>query len=124
MKKKILIVEDHEDLIKYMQSFFKDSYQTLSVKHGDEALELAVKEVPDLMIIDLVDYEVDSLEAIQEVRENPKTRSIPIIAITAGLHDTIEHEGVSIDFNDYIAKPFLDEELSSCIDKLLKQESS
>jgi CheY-like chemotaxis protein len=67
---------------------------------------------------------VDSLEAIQEISENPKTRSIPIIGITAGLHDIIEHGGVSIDFDDYIAMPFLDEELSPCIEKLLKQDSA
>jgi two-component system alkaline phosphatase synthesis response regulator PhoP len=124
MNKKILIVEDHEELIKFMQASFKDSYETLSVKHGEEAVGVAVKEVPDLIIIDLVEYEVDSLEAIQEIRENPKTRSIPIIGITAGLHDIIEHGGVSIDCDDYIPMPFLDEELSPSIEKLLKQDNA
>jgi two-component system alkaline phosphatase synthesis response regulator PhoP len=124
MKKKILIVEDHEDLIKFMEMFFKDSYETLSVKHGEEAVGLAMTEVPDLIIIDLVEYEVDSLEAIPLIRQNPKTRSIPIIAITEGLHDIIEHGGSSVDFDDYIAKPFLDEDLFPCIEKLLKQSST
>ena len=123
MKKKILIVEDHEDLIEFMQMSFKDSFETLSVKHGEEAVGMAVTEVPDLIIMDLVEYEVDSLEAIPLIRQNPKTRSIPIIAITAGLHDTIEHGDVSIDFDDYIAMPFLDEDLFPSIEKLLKQDS-
>jgi len=123
MKKKILIVEDHEELIEFMQMSFKDSYETLSVKHGEEAVGLAVKEVPDLIIMDLVEYEVDSLEAIPLIRQNPKTCSIPIIAITAGLHDTIEHGDVSIDFDDYIAMPFLDEDLFPSIEKLLKPDS-
>jgi len=116
-------VEDHEELIKFMQMSFKDSYETLSVNHGEEAVGLAVKEVPDLIIMDLVEYEVDSLEAIPLIRQNPKTRSIPIIAITAGLHDTIEHGDVSIDFDGYIAMPFLDEDLFPSIEKLLKQDS-
>jgi len=124
MKKKILIVEDHEELIKFMQMSFKDSYETLSVRHGEEAVGMAVTEVPDLIIMDLVEYEVDSLEAIPLIRQNPKTRSIPIIAITAGLHDTIEHGDVSIDFDDYIAMPFLDEDLFPSIEKLLKQDSA
>ncbi len=124
MKKKILIVEDHEELIKFMQMSFKDSYETLSVKHGEEAVDLAVKEVPDLIIMDFVEHEVDSLEAIPLIRQNPKTRSMPIIAITAGLHDTIEHGDVSIDFDDYIARPFLDEDLFPSIEKLLKQDSA
>ena len=123
MKKKILIVEDHKDLNKFMQMSFMDSYETLSVKHGEEAVGMAVTEVPDLIIMDLVEYEVDSLEAIPLIRQNPKTRSIPIIAITAGLHDTIEHGDVSIDFDDYIAMPFLDEDLFPSIEKLLKPDS-
>ena len=124
MKKKILIVEYHEELIKFMQMSFQDSYETVSVRHGEEAVGVAVTEVPDLIIMDLVEYEVDSLEAIPLIRQNPITRSIPIIAITAGLHDTIEHAGSSLDFDDYVAKPFLDEELSPCIEKLLKQDSA
>ncbi len=119
MKKKILVVEDHEEVISYMQATFKEFYDLVSVKHGDEAVGAATKEIPDLIIIDLVDYEVDSIEAIQEIRDNPATRTIPIIAITAGLHDTIEHGEASIDFDDFVAKPFLDEELPPCIEKLL-----
>ena len=124
MKKKILIVEDHEELIEFMQMSFKDSYETLSVKHGEEAVGLAVKEVPDLIIMDLVEYEVDSLEAIPLIRQNSKTCSIPIIAITAGLHDTIEHGCFNIDCDDYIAMPFLAEDLFPCMEKLLKQDSA
>ncbi len=77
MKKKILIVDDNEDLNKFVQMSFKDSYETLSVRHGEEAVGMAVTEVPDLIIMDLVEYEVDSLEAIPLIRQNPKTRSIP-----------------------------------------------
>ncbi len=124
MKKKILIVEDHEDLIKFMQTAFKDSYETLSVKHGEEAVDLAVAEVPDLIIMDLVEYEVDSLEAIPAIRQNPKTRSSPIIAITTGLHDTIEHGYLNVACDDYVPRPFLDEDLLPCMEKLLNQDSA
>jgi len=124
MKKKILIVDDNEDLNKFVQMSFKDSYETLSVKHGEEAVGLAAMEAPDLIIMDLMTYEVDSLEAIPLIRQNPKTRSIPIIAITAGLHDAIEHECLNIDCDDYVAMPFLDEDLFPSIEKLLKQDSA
>ncbi len=72
MTKKILIVNDNEDLNKFVQMSIKDSYETLSVKHGEEAVSLAVMEVPDLIIMDLMTYEVDSLEAIPLIRQNPK----------------------------------------------------
>ncbi len=121
MKKKILIVEDHEELIKFMQMSFKDSYETLSVKHGEEAVGLAVKEVPDLIIMDLVEYEVDSLEAIPLIRQNPKTRSIPILAISAGFITNIKQECSKIGCDDFIAKPFTFTQLGFRIEKLLKQ---
>ena len=124
MKKKILIVEDHKDLNKFMQMSFMDSYETLSVKHGEEAVSMAVTEVPDLIIMDLVEYEVDSLEAIPLIRENPKTRSIPIIAITAGLSNTVEEECTRIGCNDFLFKPFTASQLNSSITKLLNQNGS
>jgi len=124
MKKKILIVDDNEALNQIVQMSLKDSYETVSVRHGVEAVGLAVMEVPDLILMDLMMYEMNGLEAIRLIRQNPKTRSIPIIAITAGLHDTIEHAGSSVDFDDYIAKPFLDEDLVPRIENLLKQNST
>ncbi len=123
MKKKILIVDDNEDLIKIVQMSFKDSYETLSAKNGEEAVGLAVMEVPDLIIMDLMMYEMNGLEAIRLIRQNPKTRSIPIIAITAGLSDTIEDECFKIGCDDYIAKPFTYEQLVPRIEKVLKQDS-
>ncbi len=124
MTKKILIVNDNEDLNKFVQMSIKDSYETLSVKHGEEAVGLAVMEVPDLILMDLMTNEVDSLEAIPQIRQNPKTRSIPIIAITAGLHDNIDHGDLITDCDDFVARPFLDDDLFPCIEKLLKQDSA
>jgi len=124
MKKKILIVDDNEDLIKIVQMSFKDSYETLSAKNGEEAVGLAVMEVPDLIIMDLMMYEMNGLEAIRLIRQNPKTRSIPIIAITGGLSNTVEDECSRIGCDDYVSKPFTAAELSSRIKKLLKQNNA
>ncbi len=123
MKKKILIVDDNEDLIKIVQMSFKDSYETPSAKNGEEAVGLVVMEVPDLILMDLMMYEMNGLEAIRLIRQNPKTRSIPIIAITAGLSDTIEDECIRIGCDDYLAKPFTYEQLVSRIENLLKKFS-
>ena len=120
-KKKILIVDDNDDLNKIVQMSLMDSYETLSAKNGEEAVGLAVMEVPDLIIMDLMMYEVNGLEAIRLIRQNPKTRSIPIIVITAGLSDTIEDECFRIGCNDFIAKPFTYEQLAPRIEKLWKQ---
>jgi len=124
MKKKILIVDDNTRVNKLVQMSLKDSYETISAKNGEEAVGLAVMEVPDLILMDLMMYEMNGLEAIRLIRQNPKTRSIPIIAITAGLSDTIEDECLSIGCDDYLAKPFTYEQLVPRIEKLLKQDSA
>jgi len=123
MKKKILIVDDNEDLQKFVQMSLRDSYETLSAKNGEEAVGLAVMEAPDLIIMDLMMYEMNGLEAIRLIRQVPRTQFIPIIAITAGLSDTIEEECYRIGCNDYLAKPFTYEQLVSRIEKLLIQDS-
>ncbi len=123
MKKKILIVDDNEDLQKFVQMSLRDSYETLSAKNGEEAVGLTIMEVPDLILMDLMMYEMNGLEAIRLIRKNPQTRSIPIIAITAGFSDTIEDECFRIGCDDYLAKPFTYEQLVSRIENLLKKSS-
>ncbi len=124
MKQKILIVDDNEDLIKIVQMSFKDSYETLSAKNGEDAVDLAVTEVPDLIIMDLMMNGMNGMEAIRIIRQVPKTRSIPVIAITGGLSNTVEEECTRIGCNDFLFKPFTAAELSSRITKLLKQNDS
>jgi len=124
MKKKILIVDDNSRVNKLVQMSLKDSYETISAKNGEEAVGLAVMEAPDLILMDLMMYEMNGLEAIRLIRQNPKTRSIPIIAITGGLSKTIEDECFRIGCDDYIAKPFTAEQLIPRIEKLLKHDSA
>jgi len=124
MKKKILIVDDNEDLHNMVQMALKDTYQTLAARNGEEAVGQAIIEVPDLILMDLMMYEMSGLEAIRLIRHNPTTRSIPIIAITAELSDTVEAECYRIGCNDFLAKPFTYEQLVSRIEKLLNQDSA
>jgi len=120
MKKKILIVEDNADLNKVLDLLLKGPYETFTATNGEEAVDRAVTEVPDLIIMDLMMPEMNGFEAVRLIRQIPKTRSIPILAITAGLSNTIEDECSRIGFNDYIAKPFTYEQLLPHIRKLLR----
>ncbi len=122
MKKKILIVDDNADLNRVLQMSLKDSYETISAINGEDAVDLAVTEVPDLIIMDLMMHGMNGFEAIRLIRQVPKTRSIPIIAITAGLSNSIEEECSRIGCNDFLFKPFTASQLSSSILKLLKQD--
>ncbi len=124
MKKKILIVDDNADLSKVLQMSLTDSYETLSATSGEDAVDLAVTEVPDLIIMDLMLNGMNGFEAIRVIRQVPKTRSIPIIAITAGLSNTVEEECARIGCNDFLFKPFTAGQLNSSIAKLLNGNDS
>ena len=124
MKKKILIVDDNIDLNKVLQMSLNESYETISAINGEDAVDLAVTEVPDLIIMDLMMNGMNGFEAIRLIRQVPKTRSIPVIAITAGLSNTVEEECTRIGCNDFLFKPFTASQLNSSITKLLNQNGS
>ena len=124
MKKKILIVDDNTDLNKVLQMSLNESYETISAINGEDAVDLAVTEVPDLIIMDLMMNGMNGFEAIRLIRQVPKTRSIPIIAITAGLSNTVEDECTRIGCNEFLFKPFTASQLNSSITKLLNQNGS
>jgi len=124
MKKKILIVDDNTDLNRVLQMSLNESFETLSAINGEEAVDLAVTELPDLIIMDLMMNGMNGFEAIRLIRQVPKTRSIPIIAITAGLSNTVEEECTRIGCNDFLFKPFTASQLNSSIAKLLNQNGS
>ena len=120
-KKKILIVEDNPDLSKVLELLLKSPYETVSAKNGEEAVDLATSELPDLIIMDLMMPEMNGLDAARLIREITKTRSIPILAITAGLSSRVEEECSRIGFDDFMTKPFTYEQLIPRVRKLLKQ---
>jgi len=124
MKKRILIVDDNTDLNKVLQISLKESYETISAINGEDAVDLAVTEVPDLIIMDLMMNGMNGFEAIRLIRQVPKTRSIPIIAITAGLSNTVEDECTRLGCNEFLFKPFTASQLNSSITKLLNQNGS
>lgn len=122
MKKKIHIVDDNAEQNRTLQMSLKDHYETISVVNGEDAVDLAVTEVPELIIMDLMMLGMNGFEAIRLIRQVPKTPSIPIIVITAGLSKSFEEKCSRIGCDDYLAKPFTASQMSSSISKLLKQD--
>jgi len=124
MKNKILIVEDDLDMLNLYQAVLTDVFETIPATNGKEAVDLAVAEVPDLILMDIMMPEMDGLQAAQLIRQNPKTRSIPIIAVTALSSRKDKEKCLQSGCDDYIPKPFTFSLLFSHIEKLLKQDSA
>ncbi len=124
MKKKILIAEDNLAVSKALQLILEPRYETIPAMDGKQAVEFAATQLPDLILMDIIMPVMNGFQASRWIRQHPKTRSIPILAVTALDGPIYEEECSQNGCDDYIAKPFRAEDLCSCIEKLLKQSSS
>lgn len=106
-RKKILIVEDEESLLK-LESILLTSkgYEVEGVADGLAAMEAIKKSQPDLVLLDIMLPEIDGFEVCRRIKEDPETRDIPVIMLTAkkSREDMARGEEVGADW--YITKPF------------------
>ncbi len=117
---KILIVEDDLDMIDMIQMTLDHlGYDSIMAKNGKEAVALADYQLPDLILLDIMLPKMDGFEAARLIRQNPKTHSIPILAVTAKVLYRDREECFKNGCNDYLSKTFTVEELASKIEKLL-----
>ncbi len=125
MRKKILIVEDVPGLIHILElEVQRLGYETILASNGEEAVQMAIAQLPNLIMMDIMMPEMDGLEAARRIRENPHTRAIPIIAVTALSSRRDKKKCLESDCDDYLSKPFTASQLSSSITRLLKQNGT
>jgi len=123
MKKKILIAEDNAALNRVLQLLLKGRYDTIPAMNGKEAVEIATTQKPDLILMDIILPVLNGYQATRLIRQNPKTRSIPVIAVTALTSSEEMEECFQSGCNDHIAKPFTTQDLFPRIENLLKKSS-
>ncbi|MHB1416132.1 MAG: GGDEF domain-containing response regulator [Chloroflexota bacterium] len=109
---KILIVDDEDHILDLLDTFLRlEGYETLTAKTGVEAVDVAKRELPHLILLDLMLPDMDGLAVCRRLRQSIRTTYIPIIMLTArqGVGDKVE--ALSIGADDYITKPFNLQEL-------------
>jgi two-component system cell cycle response regulator DivK len=120
MGKRILIVEDHQDMVEVLEHELKSlGYESMTAKNGLEAIELAQSETPDVIIMDIMLPKLNGFEATLQIRKNPQTQFIPILAATAKALPGDREQCLKAGCDGYIAKPFTRLELGQAIVKLL-----
>ena len=123
MKKKILLVEDNPATVDIVQTELEFlGYDSIVAENGNKAVDMAASQMPDLIMMDISLPKMDGLEATSLIRNNPKTKSIPIIAATARALPGDREKCLEGGCDDYIAKPFTHKELGAAIKKLLKED--
>ncbi len=122
MSKKILIVEDNPQNMRLIEMALSvESYTLLRTTDGEEALEVAKKERPDLIIMDIQLPKMSGLEVTRKLREIPEFSRTPIIAITAYAMKGDKEKALNAGCNAYLSKPIKALDLPGLIAKMLLQ---
>ena len=123
-KAKILVVDDEEDIRELVElNFSQEGFKVISCESGEEALEMAGSELPDLIILDLMLPGIDGLEVCKKLKGNLKTENIPVVMLTAKGEETDVVTGLEIGADDYVTKPFSGKVLVARARRLLRKAS-
>ena len=119
---KILIVDDESQFIDMLQIILEaNEYEVISANDGEEGLEKARSEKPDLIILDLMMPVMDGYMMLKKLRKDEQIKDIPVILCTAKSHRDDKENGLKAGADAYIKKPFEPPELLTKIEELLKK---
>jgi len=122
MPARILVVEDNPMNMKVvLMTLKKHGYTLLEAIDGEEALEVAIRENPDLILMDIQLPKMDGLEVTRKLRHLPEFKQIPIIALSAYAMKGDREKGMEAGFDDYLSKPVNTRELPKVIADMLSR---
>ncbi|SHF70947.1 Signal transduction histidine kinase [Bacteroides luti] len=119
-KYKVLIVEDDEEIRKYLKDELGNEFHITESCNGKEALSLILKKAPDLIISDVMMPEMDGMELCQKIKQNININHIPVILLTAKTREEDNIEGLEVGADSYITKPFSIDIVRKTIQNLIK----
>jgi signal transduction histidine kinase/DNA-binding response OmpR family regulator/ligand-binding sensor domain-containing protein len=121
-RKTVLIVEDEKEIHVFLDELLGEKYKISTAYNGVEAMAILEKEIPDIIISDVMMPMMDGVELCEKIKKNIKTCHIPFIMLTA--KDSVMHriEGIESGANSYIPKPFHPDHLLIRIQKLLEEK--
>jgi DNA-binding response OmpR family regulator len=118
----ILVVDDDIRMLRMMKRMLElESFQVLTANGGDEALKIFEKEVPALVLLDIMMPDMDGYTVCRRIREFSQ---VPIIMVTAKGEDKEKVEGLDIGADDYVTKPFSASELAARVRAVLRRMSN
>lgn len=121
-KEKILIVDDEKDIVKMLDyNLKKEGFRVISAHDGEDALSLAAREHPDLVLLDLMLPIMDGLDVCRAIKKEPKTADIPIIMLTAKAQESDKIVGLELGADDYVTKPFSPREVVARVKAVLRR---
>ena len=124
-KGKILVVDDEIYIVHILDfSLGMEGYQVITALDGEQALEKARAELPDLIVLDIMMPKLDGYETCKVLKSEEATKNIPVILLSAKGRNVDQKVGFEVGADDYITKPFSPRKLVERINAILGQSSS
>jgi len=121
---KILLVDDEQDILDFLSyNLSKEGYEVLTASNGNDAITIAKKHIPKLIVLDVMMPELDGMETCRQIRDIPELKDVIIAFLTARNEDYSQIAGFDVGGDDYITKPIKPRVLSSRIKALLRRGS-
>lgn len=121
LKEKVMIVEDNPQNMKLLEILLRKSYVLLQAHDGEEALDMATREQPDLIVMDMQLPEMSGIEVMRRLRQMPVFNHTPIIALTAYAMRGDRERFLEAGCNAYLPKPISTRELPVMIERMLQE---
>jgi CRP-like cAMP-binding protein/CheY-like chemotaxis protein len=124
MNKKVLIIEDNDDIRENVIEILElAGYTVSSASNGKAGVELAFKDIPDIILCDIMMPEMDGYGVLYLLSKRPETVAVPFIFLTAKAEHFDRRKGMEMGADDYLTKPFDDLELLNAIESRLKKKA-
>ena len=118
--KRILICDDDPVILRLLEVNLElEGYDVLTAHHGEEAFEIASRELPDLVILDIMMPRLDGYQTCQKLKAQPSTEQIPIVFLSAKAQQSDIEKGRSFGVSDYLTKPFDPNDLLDVVERLV-----
>jgi|TARA_R100001224_G_scaffold101922_1_gene73691 two-component system alkaline phosphatase synthesis response regulator PhoP len=117
---KVLIAEDEETIVESLSFLMeKEGYDVSVATDGQMAIAMIVRDLPDMVLLDVMMPGCDGFDVVRAVRENPQTRPVPIMMLTAKTREVDRRKGLELGVDDFVTKPFSTRDVVSRVKAML-----
>ncbi len=117
----LLIVDDNSEIRAVLRDIFKNDYQIIEAQDGEEAVQLAQKEIPDCIISDVMMPKMDGFEFTKQIKNNELTSFIPVVLLTAKTSDEAHLDGLKSTADAFLTKPFNNNIVKATVNQLIAE---
>ena len=118
--RKILLVDDHRTVLRLLETILRlQGYEVVYARDGEEGVAVARRELPDLILLDVMMPKLDGFKACRQLKDDPRTSHIPVIFLSARIEDADAETGRRAGGAEFLKKPFKSQQIIALLDRYL-----